>query len=41
MIYVENPRAKKTLPPNRNVKADKELVEKLSTMYGGENVKVV
>ena len=41
VIYVENPRAKKNLPPNRNVKADKELVEKLSAMYGGENVKVV
>ena len=41
VIYVENPRAKKNLPPNRNVKADKELVEKLSGMYGEENVKVV
>ena len=41
VIYVENPRAKKNLPPNRNVKADRELVEKLSGMYGEENVKVV
>ena len=41
VIYVENPRAKKSLPPNRNVKADKALVEKLSAMYGAENVKVV
>ena len=41
VIYVENPRAKKNLPPNRNVKADRELVEKLSGMFGEENVKVV
>ena len=39
-IYVENPKAVKTLPPNRNVKADKELVDKLTARYGEGNVKV-
>ena len=39
-IYVENPKAVKNLPPNRNVKADKELLEKLTALYGEENVKV-
>ena len=32
VIYVENPKAKKTLPPNRNVKADKALLERLSAL---------
>lgn len=39
-IYVENPKAVKNLPPNRNVKADKELVDKLTVLYGNGNVKV-
>ncbi len=39
-IYVENPKAVKTLPPNRNVKADRELVDKLTALYGEGNVKV-
>lgn len=39
-IYVENPKAVKNLPPNRNVKADKELVERLAAVYGDGNVKV-
>ena len=39
-IYVENPRAVKNLPPNRNVKADRELVERLAALYGEGNVKV-
>ena len=41
VIYVENPKAKKALPPNRNVKADKELVSRLSELYGESNVRVV
>ena len=41
VIYVENPKAKKALPPNRNVKADKELVSRLSKLYGENNIKVV
>ena len=39
-IYVENPKAVKNLPPNRSVKADRELVERLSAVYGDGNVKV-
>ena len=41
VIYVENPKAKKALPPNRNVKADKELVSRLSELYGESNIRVV
>ena len=39
-IYVENPKAVKNLPPNRNVNADRELVERLAAIYGEGNVKV-
>ncbi len=39
-IYVENPKAVKNLPPNRNVKADRELVVRLGALYGEENVRV-
>ncbi len=39
-INVDTPTAVKNLPPNRNVKADKELLEKLTALYGEENVKV-
>lgn len=39
-IYVESPRAVKNLPPNRNVRADRELVAGLAALYGEENVKV-
>ena len=39
-IYVENPKAVKNLPPNRNVKADRELVMQLGALYGEENVRV-
>ncbi len=39
-IYVENPKAVKNLPPNRNVRADKDLLDKLTALYGEENVKV-
>ena len=41
VIYVENPKAKKALPPNRNVKADKELVSRLSELYGESNIRAV
>ena len=40
-IYVENPRAKKDLPVNWNVRAEEGLVEQLRKLYGEENVKVV
>ena len=41
VIYVENPRAMKQLPPNRNVCADQELVKRLSRLFGENNVKVM
>lgn len=41
VIYIENPKAMKTLPPNRNVNADAALIEKLETVYGKENIRVV
>ena len=41
VIYVENPKAMKELPKNRNVKADDALVEKLSALFGRDNIKVV
>ena len=41
VIYVENPRAKKQLPPSRNVRADKELLERLGGLFGENNVKVM
>lgn len=41
VIYIENPRAMKKLPPNQNVNADAALIERLETLYGKENVKVV
>ena len=41
VIYIENPRAKKSLPPNRNVCADKNLLEVLALHFGEENVRVV
>ncbi|NLL77634.1 MAG: DNA polymerase III subunit alpha [Clostridiales bacterium] len=39
-IYVENPKAIKNLPANRSVNADRELLEKLESLYGKENIKV-
>lgn len=41
VIYIEETRQKKTLPPNRNVQADSELLERLRGLFGEENVKVV
>ena len=41
VIYVENPRVKKELPRNRNVKADQKLIEILSKEFGQENIRVV
>lgn len=40
VIYVENPKAIKNLPANKNVNADKDLVEKLQNLYGKDNIKV-
>jgi DNA polymerase-3 subunit alpha len=41
VIYVENPKAKKELPKNRNVCATEELVESLKNTFGAENISVV
>ena len=41
VIYIENPRAMKTLPPNQNVNADGALIERLEALYGKENIRVV
>lgn len=41
VIYVENPKSMNPLPRNWNVSAGEELVERLSGLYGAENIKVV
>ncbi len=41
VIFIEQSRAMKALPPNRNVSANQELVEKLGMRFGEENIKVV
>lgn len=41
IIYIEETRQKKTLPPNRNIKADSAVLDKLRSLFGEENVKVV
>lgn len=40
VIYIENPKAKKELPPNQNVEADESLVNRLQERFGTENVTV-
>lgn len=41
VIYIENPRSMKTLPPNQNVNANGELIERLEILYGKENIRLV
>ncbi len=41
VIYIEEPKAMKTLPPNRNVNADLSLMEQLEQRFGKENVRLV
>lgn len=41
VIYVEEPKSIKRLPPNRNVCANKELLEKLCGEFGENYVKIV
>lgn len=41
IIYIEETRQKKTLPPNRNIKADSGMLQKLQAVFGEGNVKVV
>jgi DNA polymerase-3 subunit alpha len=40
-IYIEETRQKKTLPPNKNIRAEAKIIEKLGTIFGENNVKVV
>lgn len=40
-IYIEETRQKKTLPRNRNIKADSAVLDRLRDLFGDENVKVV
>ena len=41
IIYIEDIKAMKKLPPNKNVCADEKLFVKLSEKYGKENIKIV
>lgn len=41
MLYVENPKSMKQLPPNRNVCANAQLLQQLAETVGTQNVKVV
>ncbi len=41
ILYIEKTRQMNPLPPNQNVRADKELLEKLEALLGKESVKVV
>ena len=40
VIYIEEAKAMKKLPPSLSVQADEELKEKLSAKYGEENIKI-
>ena len=40
VIYIEEAKAMKKLPPSLSVQADEELKEKLSVKYGEENIKI-
>ena len=41
IIYIKEPRMKKQLPPNQNVRADKALLASLEERFGAENVKLI
>ena len=41
ILYIEDKKVMKKLPPNRNVNADESLNVKLSEKYGKENIKIV
>ena len=41
IIYIKEPRMKKQLPANQNVKADTTLLTALSERFGAENVKLI
>ena len=41
VLYIEDTRQMRKLPPNQNVRADNALIERLEEQFGKENVKVV
>lgn len=41
IIYIKEPRMKKQLPANQNIKADKVLLASLEERFGAENVKLI
>ena len=41
VIYIEETRQKKVLPPNKNIKADSTILDKLRGLFGEENVRVI
>jgi len=41
IIYIENTKQMKKLPPNQNVKATEELLKRLEQEFGKENIKLV
>lgn len=41
VIYIEEPRQMKQLPPSKNIHADGEILDRLRDLFGAENVKVV
>ena len=40
VIYIEETKERKTLPPSSSVDANEELTEKLSEAFGSENVRL-
>ncbi len=41
VLYIRKEKAMKKLPPSRNVSADETLIQKLSAVYGQENIRTV
>ena len=41
ILYIEDEKVMKKLPPNRNVHADEVLQKQLEEIYGSENIKIV
>ena len=40
VIYIEDPKSMKQLPPNKNVNADKKLISDMGGRFGNENIKI-
>ncbi len=40
VIYIEDPKSMKQLPPNKNVNADEKLISELMGRFGNENIKI-